>query len=1044
MLNRIIEWSLGHRPLVLLLSLVLIGTGLEALQRLPIDAFPDTTPVQVQVNTVAPALSPVEIEQQITFPVEQVISGLPRLEEVRSISKFGLSQVTVIFEDGTDIYFARQVLSERLQRVKLPEGTPRPELGPVATGLGEVYHYLVRSKRLSLEELTTLHDWEIKPRLLSVPGVAEVNTWGGERKQFHVLVDLGRLLRYELTLDEVIAALRKNNLNVGGGNLVQAGELHLIRGISLTTNVEQIGGVVISAHEGVPIRIRDVGEVQVGHELRRGAVTANGEGEVVLGLGFMLMGENSHDVTKALKARMVEIQAGLPPGVVVEPVYDRTELVDQVIETVETNLLEGALLVVAVLFLFLGNLRAGLIVAAAIPLSLLFAFSGMLRFGIAGSLLSLGALDFGLVVDSSVIMIENSVRRLAEEGGERSVIEVVRDASIEVRGPTMFGELIIMVVYLPILTLEGVEGKMFIPMALTVIFALLGSLILSLTLMPVLASYLLPRRIEERENVLIRLAKWIYLPCVRTALRWRTPVIAGALVILCGAGYLASRLGSEFTPRLSEMGIVINTVRLSGVSLEESVRYGTQLERKLKREFPAEIHDVWTRTGTAEVATDPMGIELSDTFISLKPRGEWKQAQSQAELTGLIRSRLEGMPGMRMVFTQPIEMRVNEMVAGIRADLGIKVFGDDLQVLEEKAARVEEILKTIPGSADLYVEQVTGQPVLEVHVDQEAIARYGVPAQHVLEVVRAMGTHPIGEVRQGQRRFDLVVRLAESYRSDPAAIGRILIATPSGERIPLDRLANIRHVEGPSTITREWQKRRIVVQCNVRGRDVGGFVEEVQRRLDAELQLPTGYHVTYGGQFEHLERARLRLLIVVPLALGLILLLLNASTGSLRDSLLIFTGAPFAAVGGVAALWLRDMPFTISAAVGFVAVSGVAMLNGLVLSSTLRRLVSEGAPLREAIEQAALLRLRPVLMTALVAALGFVPMALNTGVGAEVQSPLATVVIGGVISDNVLTLLVLPALYAVFGASPAPPPAPSDEAAQGDQATLGEEGALEE
>lgn len=1022
MLNRIIEWSLAHRPLVLILSLVLVGTGIQASQRLPIDAFPDTTPVQVQVNTVAPALSPVEIEQQITFPIEQVISGLPNLEEVRSISKFGLSQVTVIFADGTDIYLARQLVSERLHRAALPDGVPNPELGPVATGLGEVYHYLVRSQELSLEELTTLHDWEIKPRLLAVPGVAEVNTWGGKRKQFHVLVDVGRLLEFNLTLHDVSGALRKNNLNVGGGNLVQAGELHLIRGIALTTDVEEIGGVVIAAHEGVPIRIRDVAEVQIGHEIRRGAVTAKGEGEVVLGLGFMLMGENSHEVTSALKARMKEIEATLPPGVEIQPVYDRTELVDQVIGTVETNLLEGALLVVAVLFLFLGNLRAGLIVASAIPLSLLFASNGMLRFGIAGSLLSLGALDFGLVVDSSVIMIENSVRRLSEEGGQRSLLDVVRDASIEVRGPTMFGELIIMVVYLPILTLEGVEGKMFIPMALTVIFALLGSLILSLTLMPVLASYLLPRHLEERENALIRAAKWLYRPCVRAALRWRTPVIAGALALLLGGAALASRLGSEFTPRLSEMGIVINTVRLSGVSLEESVRYGTQLERLLQREFPDELRDVWIRTGTAEVATDPMGIELSDVFMTLEPRAEWKQAKTQDELTELIRAKLEGMPGMRLVFTQPIEMRVNEMVAGIRADLGVKIFGDDLQVLEDKAARVAEILEAIPGSADVYTEQITGQPVLEVHVDQEAIARYGVSAEHVLEVVQALGTHAVGEVRQGQRRFELVVRLAETYRRDPAAIGSILVATPSGERIPLSRLTRIRHVEGPSTITREWQKRRIVVQCNVRGRDVGGFVAEVQRRLQAELQLAPGYHLSYGGQFEHLERAKLRLLFVVPLALLLILVLLNASSGSLRDSLLIFTGAPFAAIGGVAALWLRDMPFTISAAVGFVAVSGVAMLNGLVLSSTLRRLVCEGTPLQEAIEQAALLRLRPVLMTALVAALGFVPMALNTGVGAEVQRPLATVVIGGVISDNVLTLLVLPALYAVFGRRETPAP----------------------
>ena len=907
---------------------------------------------------------------------------------------------------------------ERLQTVALPEGTPRPELGPVATGLGEVYHYLVRSDDMTLEELTTLHNWVIKPRLLSVPGVAEVNTWGGKRKQYHVLVDLARLLKYEMTLDDVTVALRRNNLNVGGGNLVQAGELHLIRGISLTTDERQIANVVIAAHKGVPIRIRDVARVEVGHEIRRGAATANGEGEVVLGLGFMLMGENSHEVTQRLKERMTEIQATLPAGVRVEPVYDRTELVDQVISTVETNLLEGALLVIAVLFAFLGNLRAGLIVAAAIPLSMLFAFNGMLRFGIAGSLMSLGAIDFGLVVDSSVIMIENSVRRLSERGDDRSVLEIVRDASIEVRRPTLFGELIIMIVYLPILTLEGIEGKLFIPMALTVIFALAGSLVLSLTLMPVLASLLLPKKLEERENVLVRGAKWLYRPLLGGALRFRVPVVATAVLILAGSLALAARLGSEFIPRLSEMGIVINTVRLSGVSLEESVRYGTLLEQKVKREFPDEVRDIWVRTGTAEVATDPMGIELSDVFITLKPRDEWKRATTQEKLTAAIRLELEGMPGMRLIFTQPIEMRVNEMVAGIRTDLGIKVFGDNLELLREKAREVEAIVNTISGSADVYTEQVTGQPVLEIHVDQEAIARYGVPAQHVMEVVQAMGTTPIGEVRQGQRRFDLVVRLSEQYRASPAAIGQILIPTAGGKRIPLARLARVRQVEGPSTITREWQKRRIVVQCNVRGRDVGGFVEEAQHRIAAELQLPTGYHIAYGGQFEHLERARSRLTIVVPIALALIFFLLYTSTGSVRDASLIFTGAPFSAVGGVLALWLRDMPFTISAGVGFVAVSGVAILAGLVLVSTIRQRLDAGEPLLQAVERSALLRLRPILMTALVAGLGFVPMAFNMGVGAEVQRPLATVVIGGVISANLLTLIVLPALYAVFGPHP--------------------------
>ena len=1015
MLNRIITWSLEHRFLVIVLSIVLMGSGIQALYRLPIDAFPDTTPVQVQINTVAPALTPLEIEQQITFPVEQAISGLPGLDEVRSISKFGLSQVTVIFEDGTDTYFARQLVMERLQTVDLPEGIPQPEMGPVATGLGEVYHYIVTGKGKSLEELTTIHDWVVKPRLKSVPGVAEVNTWGGKIKQYHVLVDLARLMKYDLTLDHVFEALQKNNLNVGGGNITQAGELHLVHGISLTTNIGEIGDIVIAAHDGVPILIRDVAEVDIGHEIRRGACTANGEGEVVLGLGFMLMGENSHEVTDRLKRRMDEVRSALPPGVEIRPVYERTDLVDRVIGTVKENLFEGAILVVAVLFLFLGNLRAGLIVASAIPLSMLFAFNGMLRLGIAGSLMSLGAIDFGLIVDSSVIMVENSVRHLADSQGKRSILEIVRDASMEVRKPTMFGELIIMIVYLPILTLEGIEGKLFQPMALTVIFALLGSLILSLTLMPVLASLLLTLRIKEKENILVRAAKRCYRPIVRAAIRARAVFILAAGVLLCGGLWLASLIGSEFIPRLSEMGIVINTVRLSGVSLEESIRYGTQMEKIIREKFPEEVRDVWVRTGTAEVATDPMGIELSDVFITLTPRDQWTRARTQEELTASMRQDLAGLPGMRMIFTQPIEMRVNEMIAGIRSDLGVKLFGDDLETLKAKAAEIEAILKTIPGTADPYTEQITGQPVLEIRVDQDAIARYGVPAQHVLEVIEAIGTKKVGEIREGQRRFDLVVRLGEKYRKNPSTIARLLIPTAKGERIPLARLAYIHQVEGPSTITREWQKRRIVVQCNVSGRDVGGFVEEAQERLGKELELPLGYHIAYGGQFEHLQRARTRLMIVVPVALVLILFLLYTSTGSFRDTLLIFTGAPFAMLGGIIALWFRDMPFTISAGVGFVAVSGVAMLNGLVLVSTIKQLRGEGTPLFEAIERSALLRLRPVLMTALVAGLGFVPMALNTGVGAEVQRPLATVVVGGVISDNVLTLLVLPALYSLFG-----------------------------
>lgn len=1015
LLDGIVTWSLNNRFLVIVFALILTGFGIHSAFRLPIDAFPDTTPVQVQINTVAPALSPAEIEQQITFPVEQAISGLPGLNEVRSISKFGLSQVTVIFDDSIDIYFARQLIAERLQTVELPEKLRRPQMGPVATGLGEVFHYLVTSKKRNLQELTTLHDWVIKPRMRSVPGVAEVNTWGGERKQYHVIVDLNRLTKFGLTMDDISSALRKNNLNVGGGNLSRGGELQLLRGISLTTDLKQVGNIVIQAYDGTPIRIRDIAQVELGHEIRRAAVTANGQGEVVLGLGFMLMGQNSHEVTGNMRQRMEEIKKDLPPDVKIKTVYDRTDLVNKVIETVKKNLLEGAILVIAILFIFLGNLRAGLIVVSAIPLSMLFAFNGMLRFGIAGSLMSLGAIDFGLIVDSSVIMVENSVRRMAEEqNSSRSVLEIVRDASLEVRRPTMFGELIIMVVYLPILTLEGVEGKLFRPMALTVIFALAGSLVLSLTLMPVLTSLLLPRKIKEQENILVRAAKWIYRPIVRLAIRARIAVIIFSLSLLGGGAWLASRTGAEFVPRLSEMGIVINTVRLSGISLEESVRYGDRLEKLVLEKFPDEVENIWARTGTPEVATDPMGIELSDVFITLKPRDQWTRAHTQEELMEAMREEFDGLPGMRMLYTQPIEMRVNEMIAGIRGDLGIKLFGDDLRILKAKSAEIERVLKTIPGAVDPYTEQITGQPVLEVRVDQEAIARYGIPAREVLDLIEGIGGIEVGEIREGQRRFDLLLRLDDRYRHDPDAVRKILVLTVDGKRIPLSRLANIQSVEGPSTITREWQRRRIVIQCNVRGRDVAGFVAEVKQKLQDEVELPEGYHVEYGGQFEQLERARLRLMIVVPFALFLILFLLYISTKSIPDALIIFTGAPFAALGGVIALWFRDMPFTISAGVGFVAVCGVAMLNGLVMVETIKKLLREGFEIGLAIENSALQRLRPVLMTALVAGLGFVPMALNTGVGAEVQRPLATVVVGGVISDCLLTLLALPALYHLF------------------------------
>ncbi len=1021
MLSAIINWSLNHRLTVIVLTLVLIGVGVHTVLRLPVDAFPDTTPVQVQINTTAPALSPLEIEQQISFPVERAISGLPGLEEVRSISKFGLSQVTVIFEDGTDIYFARQLVMERLQGAQLPEGIAQPQMGPVATGLGEIYHYVLSSETHTLRELTTLHDWVIKPRLQSVAGVAEVNTWGGEKKQFHVMIDPVRLTKYELTFDEVAGALARNNLNVGGGYLEQAGELHLVQGVSLTTSLEEIGNIVITAHDGVPVHVRDIGEVREGYEIRRGAVTANGEGEVVLGLGFMLMGENSHEVTTRLQQRMEEIRKILPAGVEIRPVYERTELVDEVLRTVEENLLLGALLVIAVLFAFLGNIRAGLIVASAIPLSMLFAAQGMARFGIAGSLLSLGAIDFGLLVDSSVVMVENSVRKLSEgdercEGDQRrSVLETVRDAALEVRMPTMYGELIIAVVFLPVLALEGIEGKLFRPMALTLLFALAGSMILSLTLMPVLASLALKRGQTFSESWFARLAKRLYRPVIHFVLQRRRAVIAGAVLVVAGAAALGLTIGSEFIPRLSEGGIVINTVRLAGVSLEESIRYGTQIEKVILEKFPDEVRDVWARTGTAEVATDPMGMELTDIFITLTPRDEWTRASTQDELVEHMRADLAGLPGMRMIFTQPIEMRVNEMIAGIRTDIGVKIFGDDLGRLRETADQVADVLDSIEGATDLYVEQITGQPILEVRVDQDAVARHGVSAQHVLELVEAVGGVRVGEIREDQRRFDLVLRLPERYRDHPDALRRILVPTAAGARIPLDQLATIEHVEGPATVTREWQKRRIVVQCNVDGRDVGSFVAEARDRIAAEVDMPPGYFVRMAGQFEHMERARRSLRLIVPAALLLILFLLYNSMNSVRDAFIIFTGAPFAAVGGILALWLRDMPYTVSAGIGFVAVCGVAMLDGLVLVSTMRRRLESGEPPDEAIEQGALMRLRPVLMTTMVAALGFVPMALNTGIGAEVQRPLATVVIGGVVSANILTLIVLPAIYRMFG-----------------------------
>jgi heavy metal efflux system protein len=1018
-LTWLIEWSMRNRFIVVAATLGFAVLGVLAWLNLDIDAFPDTTPVQVQINTPAPGLAPQEVERQITTPIEQGLGGLPHLEQMRSLSKFGLSQITVVFEDGTDIYLARQLTTERLGAVELAEGTHRPTLGPVATGLGEVFHYLVISQRTGPTELRTLQDWVLKPALRATPGTAEINGWGGFQKQYLIRIDPDRLHVLDLTFDQVIQAVHDNNLNVGGGVLPQSGEAALVHGVGRTMTIEEINNIDIATRRvGAPIKVRDVAEVVIGTDQRMGGVTANGRGEVVLGLGFMLMGENSHAYTGRLKKEFAEARKSLPAGVAARVVYDRTDLIDQVLHTVARNLFEGGLLVIAVLFIFLGNLRAGVLVALAIPLSMLFAFCGMWRFGIAGSLLSLGAIDFGLVVDSSVVMVENAVRRLAHERNSgRAKDEILRDAAVEVRAPTLFGELIIMIVYLPILTLEGVEGKMFRPMALTVLFALLGSLILSLTLVPALSSLLLPRRMEERDPWLVRVARCLYTPVLRFALHHRIAVL-GLAVAGLAVGVLATRnLGAQFVPRLSEGALVINILRLPGTDLDESLRLNTRMEKVLREAFSDEIDNVWGRCGTAEVATDPMGPEETDMFVTLKPREKWrKDISNQAELVERMKRELDDFPGQHLSFTQPIEQRVNEMISGVRGDVAIKLYGDDLATLTEKGQELADLIKPIPGAADVSVEQISGQPEIQVKVRQDALARYGVPAHCVLDLVEALGGKPMGEVTEGQLRFPLAVRLPEENRQTIKAVGEMLVAAPTGEHIPLSRLADVSLVEGPAKIMHEKGKRRITVQCNVSTSDVAGFVAQARRRVAEKLSLPDGrYRLEWGGQFENLQRAQARLTIVAPAALALIFVLLYITYRRLGDVLLVFAAVPFALVGGVLALWGRGLPFSISAAVGFIALSGVSVLNSLVLVSFIRHLRMRKLSMEQSVEEAALTRLRPVLMTALVASLGFLPMALSTSVGAEVQRPLATVMIGGVVTSTMLTLLILPTLYLMFG-----------------------------
>ena len=1017
--------ALRNRLVVLVVFGLVCLAGVVRLAQLPVDAFPDTTPVQVQINTVAPALSPEEIEQQITLPVELSIGGLPGLQSVRSVSKFGFSQVVVTFEDDVEIADARQYTSERLASVQLPGDVRRPTLGPIATGLGEVFHYIVRSDdpARSIEELRTLHDWVIKPELRKVAGVAEVNSWGGLERQFHVVLDPAALIEFGLTLGDLTGALQRNNANVGGGQITSAGESSVVRGVARVGSIAQIGDIVIAASDGMPVRVADVADVRIGSEIRRGAVSAGGEGEAVLGLAFMLMGENSHTVTADLRERLDEVRLSLPDDVVVEVVYDRTSLVDQVIDTVQHNLLVAGVLVVLVLLVLLGDLRAGLLVAVAIPISMLFAVQGMHGFAIAASLLSLGAIDFGILVDGSVVMTESNLRALQKQQrtlGRRLTpderLSAIAESSARVVRPIVFGMAIITLVFVPVLTLEGIEGKMFKPMAWTFIFALLGALVTAVFLSPILSYYLLPRRAPAREGRIAAAVTGAYGRVVEAALAYRRGVIVTAVMLLVGASLLVPRLGGEFVPRLGEGALVANTIRLAGVSVDESVRGNTRIEALLLQQFPDEVEFAWSRIGTAEVATDPMGLELTDIFMTLRPRDEWTRARSQAELVGQMQDLVAEIPGVNIVFTQPIEMRMNEMVSGIRSDIGITIIGDDFDELLGIADAVQAQLLGVAGAEDISVDQLTGQPTTSVVVDQARSARYGVAGEEVLQFVEAIGGIRVGEVYEGQRVFPLVVRLPDRFRTDADAIGAVRLPSLSGASVPVSALASVERAEAASTINREWGRRVIRVQCNVGGRDAASFVAEARAAIAENVARPDGYVIEWGGQFENLQRAQLRLAVVVPVVLLLVFVLLYFSLGRLADVLIIYTGIPLAAVGAILALWLRGIPFSVSAAVGFIALTGIAVLNGQILIEAIRGQLADGASPRAAVVEAAKTRLRPVLATGITDAVGFFPMAISMGVGAEVQRPLATVVIGGIVTSTILTLGVLPALYVTFGA----------------------------
>jgi cobalt-zinc-cadmium resistance protein CzcA len=1032
MLESLIHGAIRHRWLVLAVVLTLAALGAYNLYKLPIDAVPDITNVQVQVNTEAPGYSPLEAEQRVTFPVETALAGIPKLDYTRSLSRYGLSQVTVVFQDGTDIYWARQQIAERLQQVRgqLPTGL-EPAMGPISTGLGEIYMYTVEAEPGTTREdgqpwtptdLRTLQDWVVKPQLRTVPGVVEVNTIGGYAREVQVAPDLARLVALNLSLDDLVDALERNNANVGAGYIEKRGEQVLVRIPGQLGDASAIGSVVVASRGTNVIRVADVAAVQEGKELRTGAATENGE-EVVLGTVFMLVGANSREVAQAVDARVASIRSTLPEGVILRTVYDRTALVNRTIGTVARSLAEGALLVVVVLFLLLGNLRAALITAAVIPLTMMMTATGMLKGGVSGNLMSLGALDFGLIVDGAVIIMENCIRRFGEMQHRLGRLltreeryELAASATAEVIKPSLFGVGIITAVYLPIFALDGVEGKMFHPMAFTVVFALTAAMLLSLTFVPAMVAVGLGGRVEEKENRIVQWLKRGYAPALNRVLGWRWRVVLAAFVLVAGAGFAATRMGTEFIPSLDEGDVALHAMRIPGTSITQSVAMQKVLEQEILT-LP-EVERVFSKIGTAEVATDPMPPSVADTFVILKPRSDWPDpGKSKAELVEELEALVAKVPGNNYEFTQPIQMRFNELISGVRSDVAVKVYGDDLDVLMTTAQAIESAMTGVDGAADVRVEQTDGLPMLVVDPDRDAIARLGLSVDDVQQIVAtAIGGTEAGMLYEGDRRAPIVVRLADGLRNDAERLGDLPIPLPveradTVRTVPLRELARIGIEEGPNQINRENGKRRVVVTANVRGRDLGSFVAEVQQRVAAEVEVPPGYWVEYGGTFEQLISATQRLSIVVPMTLLLILGLLFLAFGSGRDALVVFSGVPLALTGGVAALLLRDLPLSISAGVGFIALSGIAVLNGIVMLSFIRQLRLDGMGLEEAVREGALTRFRPVLMTALVASLGFVPMALAVGAGAEVQRPLATVVIGGVLSSTLLTLFVLPVLY---------------------------------